>query len=591
MLAGGAVAAAALLAFAPAIGNGFVDWDDPETIVENAALRADLGTGVAAAWREPKMGLYVPLTYSLWTVIARAEAAVGLAGPGGAPHPLGFHALNIALHVLASLLVFALLGELVGGVAAPALGALLFAVHPVQVEAVAWASGTKDVLATALGVALLAHGRGRSLAAIALYVAALLAKPAAVSLPLAVFAIDVLLRERPWRASLRAVAPWLLIALPFAIGTRAAQIATAPRAEIDPWLRPGVALDALVFYFGKLVHPVNLAPDYGVTATMLAGSSERAWIVLLVLSASLLAARGVLRRRLALAAALFVIALLPVLGLVPSTYHAISIVADRYVYPAMLGPALAIAALAATQPPWRIAIAAVALAAIAIPATRAQTRVWRDTETLFLHTLEVNPGSVSAQVALAKIADEAGDSEEALARYTRALAADPPPTLRARVEGNLGLLLLHAGRRDEALPLLSRAHEALPAEPVLALNLGSLLAQAGDASEAARVYERTLAATFDAAVANDLAWLLATTSDPALRDPARAVSLAERAAAIDRRAHVLDTLAVAIAASGSFDRAQAVAAEAVAAARREGQEALAAEIEARAVGWKAAPPP
>jgi len=160
-----------------------------------------------------------------------------------------------------------------------------------------------------------------------------------------------------------------------------------------------------------------------------------------------------------------------------------------------------------------------------------------------------------------------------------------------RIEANLGFLLLGADRRDEALPLLLRAHEALPEERVLTLQLGAALVQANRAREAERVYARALAASFDAAVANDLAWLLATTPEPGLRDPSRAVALAERAAAIDRSAHVLDTLAVAHAATGSFDRAQAVAAEGVAAARREGQEALAAEIEARVAGWSASQAP
>src|SRR5207249_3699276 len=132
------LAAASVAAFGRTVGHGFLFWDDRAFILENPLIAHPSAANLLALWTTPLHDLYAPLTYTLWGLLT---AVVG-------PRPWAFHLTNVALHVLNAGLVFAVLRRLVtedDGRAALA-GALLFALHPVQSEAVAWASETKDLL-------------------------------------------------------------------------------------------------------------------------------------------------------------------------------------------------------------------------------------------------------------------------------------------------------------------------------------------------------------------------------------------------------------------------------------------------------------
>src|SRR5215831_13019983 len=139
----------------------FVLWDDGLHVYENPYLQALTFDNIRVFWREPYAELYIPLTYTLWALTAAVARGIGAGPTGGAPFaPQFFHALNLLVHLLSVLVVWRIVRLLLDRIVprtatSPPLthvewaaggGALLFAVHPIQVEAVAWVTGFKDVL-------------------------------------------------------------------------------------------------------------------------------------------------------------------------------------------------------------------------------------------------------------------------------------------------------------------------------------------------------------------------------------------------------------------------------------------------------------
>ncbi len=442
------VAAAAVAAYARSAGHGFLFWDDRAFIAENPLIVHPSAASLLALWTRPLHDLYAPLTYTLWELLA------ALFGPG----PRAFHLTNVALHALDAGLVLALLRQLVGeGRATAALaGALLFAVHPVQTEAVAWASETKDLLSALCSLLALRWylvSREREdhrayLRASIAFACALLAKPTAVVAPALLVIVNRGLYRRGWRDSVRGLVPWVVAATGCVLLAAHVQPAAERLRYVAPvWLRPVLALDALGFYLGKILLPLHLVPDYGRTSQALAASGALAWTWMP--AAVLLAVAWSLRRRLrwlAVAVALFVAALLPVLGLVPFDFQYYSNVADHYLYLAMLGPALGLA-FAYERIPGRRVLVPAALAVL-LALSVAQASRWKDDATLYAHTLAVNPRSLVAHNNLGQALEERGEYEAALAHYRAALDADPGD---ANVLNNVGNVLYKEGRYDDAI--------------------------------------------------------------------------------------------------------------------------------------------
>jgi tetratricopeptide (TPR) repeat protein len=200
----------------------------------------------------------------------------------------------------------------------------------------------------------------------------------------------------------------------------------------------------------------------------------------------------------------------------------------------------------------------------------------------------LDPASAHVLARLGRALERAGHGERAVARYREAVRLRPD---LAELHGYLGAALLARGDLDAAQPALERAAELQPGESAWQSRLGALHAErgarldaAGRAREAAASYREALRlGARDARVLNNLAWILATSSDPGLRDPAAAVALAEEAAAGDggREAGILDTLSVAYAAAGRSAESRDAARRALARAEASGDAALAAEIRAR----------
>jgi Flp pilus assembly protein TadD len=505
-----AAALVAALVFARTAGFGFLVWDDDLHVAANPRLDPPTWDGLRAFWAAPFQHLYVPLSYTLFS--AEAWLTDG-------PQPWVYHAGSVALHALDAALVVLLLARLRAPPAGALLGGLAFALHPLQVESVAWISEQRGLLSAALGLlALLVHAGGapglrRAAASSALVALALLAKPSAAALPLLGLALEVLVLRRGWRAAIAGLAPWFVLAGAMTALTKSLQADEAVREAVPLAQRPYVALDALEFYLRKLLWPAGLAPDYGRRpALVLAEFPDGTTLLtgaLLVLAVALPAARRALLAPLAL----FVAALAPVLGLVPFGYQDLSTVADRYAYLALLGPALFVARAVPERPPRAALVAAGAALALLAGWSVRQSSHWRDTESIFARTLAVNRRSWVAHTNRGVALQNRGDLAGARAEYEAALSARPD---HARARNNLGMLFVQQGALEEGLAALRQAARDDPAYARPHMNLAAALGGAGRLAEAEPAARRAVElAPEDPAVRATLGNVLLRASRPA----------------------------------------------------------------------------
>ncbi|MBN1673584.1 MAG: tetratricopeptide repeat protein [Kiritimatiellae bacterium] len=530
--------AAVAATFWQACAFGFVDWDDNSNVYENPWLQPVSGRSVARFWRGPYESLYVPVTYTVWAALARG-AAGRTAAAAARFDARWFHIANLVLHALSVLCVFAILRRCLSWVDSPAspgdrrrvpaaAGALLFALHPVQVEAVVWVTGMKDVLCGLLALLALlqymrfleyipvesddarfrpARAAGHAALAGAAFVLAVLAKPSAVIVPVMAGLLALLQRSRRRFRRLPAaavLAVWAAVAVVAVVVTRRAQPLARTNFTVSPWLRPLIAGDAVLFYVYKILWPFRLGLDYGRSPWLLTRqwwfwfsgaacwAAGFAWLAALWLNTRL--RRAVRRGAPALAAvALFLSALLPVLGLVPFKYQSMSTVADRYLYLAMLGPAFGFALLARPRAGGRrAALRHACLAALLLfwaVRSACQVRVWRDSVALFEHGLAVNPGSWTLGNNLGVLLAKTGRMDEALAHFSAVLDRYPGDT-DAHV--NLGKAYGELGRREQGLRHYRAALQLSPADADVHYNLGVLLSDMGRAAEAAGHFSTAL---------------------------------------------------------------------------------------------------
>lgn len=386
------LAAAIVATFSGVADCDFVPLDDSSHVYENAVVRAGLTLdGVRTAFTEPHASLWVPLT------TCSLMADVSLFGLD----PRWMHLANVAWHAGAAVLLFLALARLTQRLWPSVVVAALFALHPINVESVAWVAERKNVLCAFFSMLALwcwAHyaARPRVLAWLGAFVAlalALLAKPMAVTLPCVLLLLDAwplrrwgaqpwwrLLGEKVPLFALVAGASWMAT---WATGSRAS-IVTLAELPLDA--RFTNALTSYAAYLGQLVFPRDFAVLY---PHPIAAQWRPALGALALLLGATFAAWRVRRTQpwLMVGWLIFLGMLVPSIGLVQVGCQAR---ADRFTYLAQIG---VFVALVWSADRWlvgklRAPVAAAVLAVLAVFTTR-QVRVWRDGPTLFAHALEV----------------------------------------------------------------------------------------------------------------------------------------------------------------------------------------------------------
>lgn len=498
----------ALAVFWRVSSYGFLNYDDDKNVYENRYVEQFTLSNTLHFWKGPYNGLYIPVTYNLWAFQARLSEFFPADSSDTDLNPRVFHTTNLAIHLLSMLVVFYVLRTLVRDDLSACAGALLFAIHPVQVEPVAWVTGLKDVLGGFLSLVALwqyisyanltsapvrgGGGRGhrRYIVATIAFVLAMLAKPSAVVVPLVAGILGYWVLKRSFRRNLLELIPWVALAVPIIIWTRLTQRSEVPVMFIPAfWERLLVAGDALTFYVYKLVMPVSMGPDYGRSPELVL---EHGWIYLTGSIPYILAIILLWKNRrpwLLASTGIFVAAILPVLGFVPFMFQDISTVADRYVYFAMLGPALGLGWFLSHHRsiPGRV-ICVLVLGILGLRSAH-QTQCWNDSRTFFEHALVVNSNSWLAHNNLGIILQDEGKFQQAITHYTEAFRINPRD---AKAHNNLASILVEQNKLEEAIAHYTEALKISPNFAKAHTNLGLALRRQGKLEEAIAHYTEAL---------------------------------------------------------------------------------------------------
>jgi tetratricopeptide (TPR) repeat protein len=504
VLLAGLIALASFLVYLPALDHDFVRWDDHVYLYENPNLSSidpefvawAIGTFHHGNWH-PVTWLSYGLDYGLWSL-----------------DPTGYHLTNALLHGLVTLLVVGLVGRLftlaLGTLdsrvlLASGLVGLLFGLHPLHVESVAWVSERKDVLYaffwllaifSYLGYATSRSPRRRATSyglTLVFFLLSLASKPMAVTLPAVLLILDHYPLKRLTRISLYRVAvhekwPFYALGLGASVLTILAQRHGQSLVALEALSlgqRLWLAVSAIGFYLGKLLVPVDLAPYYPLPASYSPLSPRFLGSALLILAVSVLALRFARRTPLLIASwTYFLVTLLPILGLVQVGAQA---AADRYTYLPMLGPLVLLGGCAVwslgRETRWRRGLAwwmgaATLLAALGCAIlTGKQIQVWKDSLALWTHGIQKFPESPKPYLERGYVLEHSGAYEAAIRDYRRSIEVAPR---YLPAYNNLGTVYARLGDYRKAIEYFGNAISIDPKQSKPYYNRAQMYRQIGE---------------------------------------------------------------------------------------------------------------
>ena len=521
-------------AFLPALQNQFLRWDDHKNFLGNPYYRGLGWIHLRWMWTT-HLGHYIPLT---WMTLGLDYVLWGM-------NPLGYHLTNLLLHAANAVLFYFVAFRILGlGLPDPGdrrqadlvlsagFAALVFAIHPLRVESVAWVTERRDVLSGLFYLSAILiylrtcergeRGRGWYWAAVGLFACALLSKSMVVNLPIVLLILDVYPLRRLggaigwWSEPARRVyvekIPFVLLATAAAAIAVMAQLSVHAAASLAQLSVPGrVAVSAygLSFYLWKMVVPLNLSPLYPLSPIV------NPWAMPFVLSYTMVLAITAialaLRRRvpgLPAAWSAYVVVLLPVLGIFQSGPQ---IAADRYTYLASLGWAILagacllfcwrISRTSTTGTPTTLPIAGVAICVVAGLGvlTWNQVQIWHDSERLWTYTVAIHPNSSLAQFSLGIVLSAQGKPTEAIEHFQKGLQLRPD---EPSAHTNLGVALIQQGKLADAIEHFRQAVRIYPDDALAHTNWGSALIDLGKPSEAIEHFQQALRIHPDDALAH-----------------------------------------------------------------------------------------
>jgi protein O-mannosyl-transferase len=518
MLAGlGLIVVVALVAYIPSINGGFI-WDDYLLLVDNPLVKAP--DGLHKIWCTAEAIDYWPATNTSFWLEWRMWAV----------NSTGYHVTNLVLHVVESLLVWIILRKL--SIPGALLAALIFAVHPVNVESVAWIAQRKNTMAMLFFLfSILWYVKYIELAprptfgrcplaakqftadcppstahffiwywlSLAAFLLAMLGKGSVAMLPLLLLGIIWWLRPLKWQDLLRTVPFFVVAVILGAVNvefqTHATEKVVRAISFTDRLLGAG---GVVWFYLYKAILPIDLAFVYHqwhITAC------DILWwlplLAVLALTAVLWRFRKTWSRDVLFAWGFFCVALAPVMGFTDAAFMQYSLVADRYQHIAIIGLiALASAAWCAWLRSARGAIRSLAIA-VAIAAigalmflTLRQNALYRDAMTLYQATLAKNPDCVMAQFNYANALSKTNRPQDAIEHYKQAIRLKPD---FAMAFYGLGNTLVKTGRAEESVEYFQEFLRLKPGHAEVHNSLGNAFSQLGRTEEAIEQFQKALA--------------------------------------------------------------------------------------------------
>jgi tetratricopeptide (TPR) repeat protein len=536
------VVGATIAAFYPSLWNGFVEYDDDALFLNNQSYRGLGWPQLRWMFTTFLNGHYQPLS---WITLGLDYVIWGM-------NPFGYHLTSLLLHAANALvfyfvtvrllsLAFSLSADDFSLRWGAALAALLFAIHPLRVESVVWATERRDVLSGLFFVlAILFYLRAVTaetkanyhkwfVLTLAVYVFSLLSKAVGISLPVVLVVLDVYpLRRLGWGDGrwfgaaarrvwleklpfvlLAAGAAWVAISAQYQSGT----VESFAHRGVFP--RLGQGLYGLTFYAWKTLVPTQLSPLYEMPASFNPWSRYYTLGGLVVVAATLILLNVRARFPAGLAVWLYYVALIaPVSGIAQSGPQ---LVADRYSYLACLGWVILAGGgfthlwnYLSGMSRWFPVLAAAMVTAVLLwlgNVTRQQIYVWHDTRTLWNHVLGIPPESSIAHNDLGNLFFKEGKFDEAIKHYRRALELNRTYPM---AHFNLGNALSRIGKIEEATEQYRRAIQLTPNFSTAQYNFGRALAALGRYEEAMEHFRHAVELNPDFAEAhNNLGLLLA----------------------------------------------------------------------------------
>ena len=497
--------------YSPVTGYDFVDLDDDAYVFQNSQVSRGLTLeGVSWAFRTFEMANWHPLTWLSYMV------DVELFGMNSGC----FHLMNVFFHLANTLLLFILLRYTTSRLWQSALVAVLFALHPLHVESVAWVSERKDVLSTFFWMLCtlfyIRYARNPRatgyFGVVVLFILGLAAKPMLVTLPIALLLIDFwpLARSRVSNSApgqgaeqvspgflLLEKIPLLAISTVFSLVTIVAQkrYAAVQSFELLPLTtRIANALVSYVGYLGKMVWPSSLTVLYPYPDHIPAATVVMALVFILTVSTIAFILREHCPYFL-FGWLWYLVTLLPVIGIIQAGSQAM---ADRYTYVPLIGIFVIIAwGLPDLFLKWnfdRKVFPLITLVFLVVLSfiTRRQLNYWQGSVSLFSHTISVTRDNSLAQNGLASGYEKQGKIQSAVVHYREALRISPE---FSAARYNLGNVYLKLGKTEKAIEQYRRALESAPKDPEILNNLGKALIEGGRISEALGLYRRALKLT------------------------------------------------------------------------------------------------
>lgn len=498
--------------YLPSLKNGFV-WDDADYIYENDHIKAIDLNFFKWSLTDSAVGHWHPVT---WFSLAMDYAVWGL-------NPFGYHLSNILFHSLNTFLVFILAVRLVrfksteidnNAIITGIVASILFGIHPLHVESVAWVTERKDVLSTLFFlIAIISYTKYAStkgakktyyVACLSAYILALMTKPMVISLPVVLLILDfyplkrLALREDIKQVLIEKLPLFALSILSAIITVWAAHSGEALRdMETYPLsIRFFVAVRSIAFYLTKMLLPFNLAPFYPYPGEVVVFTLEYMGALLLFITVTLFCIRLRNRSGLFLSVWLYyLVTLMPVIGIVQAGGQA---AADRYTYIPSLGPfllcGLVIGALfeKSSDKHFQAIVIAVLTLLSGILATRTmdQTAIWHDSITFWSHDIKIFPSSTPRGYYNRGVTYHYKDNYQlALMDYNKAIEINHK---YADAYNNRGDIYYILGNYQMAIKDFSKVIEIDPDNADAYFNLGNAYNRIGNYKEAVERYTRAI---------------------------------------------------------------------------------------------------